>query len=133
MSLSEEIVQALVDLSRPDKAEFLPRFFKTGKGEYAEGDLFLGVVVPDSRKVAKHYSHLVGFEDLEVLIKSGFHEVRLVALLIMISQFEKAKHDRNFQSEIVNFYLNHTKFINNWDLVDVSCPNVLGQALLPTD
>lgn len=125
-SISTEILEALTFLSTPEKREFLPYFFKTGKGEYAEGDQFLGVVVPDSRKVAKEYWQKAAFTDVQEILKSEFHEMRLVAQIILISKFEKSK-DEKHKEEIVNFYLKNTKYINNWDLVDVSCYKILGR------
>lgn len=127
MSTNKEIFSALQDLSNPEKAEFLPKFFKTGKGEYAEGDLFIGVTVPDSRKIAKHFTSKINFEELRGLISSEFHEMRLVALLILVEKFEKAKNDLEAQKKIVDFYLAQTQYINNWDLVDLSCYKILGR------
>lgn len=126
MSLSQEILQALRDLSSPEKAAFLPYFFKTGKGQYAEGDRFLGVVVPDSRKVAKAYGQKATMEELKEILQSEFHEMRLVALLMLVYKFEKTK-DQTEQKKIVDFYLQHTQYINNWDLVDTSCYKILGR------
>ena len=113
-------------LAIPEKAEFLPKFFKTGKGEYGEGDLFLGVIVPDQRKVAKAFYNKISLEELSKLLSSKYHEHRLTALLILILKFEKSKETMQ-QKEIVNFYLNHLEFINNWDLVDTSCYKILGR------
>lgn len=127
MSLVKEIQLALRDLSLPEKAEFFPRFFKTGKGEYGEGDLFLGVTVPDQRKVAKEFYAKISLSDLSILISSPYHEERLTALFILISKFEKAKKDEVLQQEIVDFYLKHLAFVNNWDLVDSSCYKILGR------
>ena len=126
MSVSAEIKQALEMLAIPEKAEFLPKFFKTGKGEYGEGDLFLGVIVPDQRKVAKAFYNKISLEELSKLLSSKYHEHRLTALLILILKFEKSKKTLQ-QKEIVNFYLNHLEFINNWDLVDTSCYKILGR------
>ena len=126
MSVSAEIKQALEMLAIPEKAEFLPKFFKTGKGEYGEGDLFLGVIVPDQRKVAKAFYNKISLEELSKLLSSKYHEHRLTAFLILILKFEKSKETMQ-QKEIVNFYLNHLEFINNWDLVDTSCYKILGR------
>lgn len=126
MNLINEIKQALEILAIPEKAEFLLRFFKTGKGEYGEGDLFLGVIVPDQRKVAKEYYNKISLEELSELLSSKFHEHRLTALLMLILKFEKSK-EKSKQKEIVDFYLNHLDFINNWDLVDTSCYKILGR------
>ena len=116
--------------SNPDKAKFLQRFFKTGKGQYAEGDIFLGIVVPVQRQIAKKYKDL-SFYELEKLITSRFHEERLIALLILVERFKKA--DENEKEIIVKFYLNNRKGINNWDLVDLSAPKILGQYLIDKD
>ncbi|WP_027383124.1 DNA alkylation repair protein [Epilithonimonas caeni] len=126
MSLSTEIKQALEILSIPEKAEFFPKFFKTGKGEYGEGDIFIGVTVPDQRSVAKEFYNRISLGELSELLSSKIHEHRLTALLILVYKFEKTK-DRIQQKEIIDFYLDHTKHINNWDLVDTSCYKILGR------
>jgi len=126
MSIITEIKEALAVLSVPEKAEFFPKFFKTGKGEYGEGDLFLGVTVPDQRSVAKEYYAQVLLTDLSELLSSVYHEHRLTALLILVLKFEKIK-DEATKNEIVNFYLDYLKYINNWDLVDSSCYKILGR------
>jgi 3-methyladenine DNA glycosylase AlkD len=117
-------------VSNPDKAKFLQRFFKTGKGEYAEGDVFLGIVVPVQRQIAKKYNEL-SFDDLEKLIKSKYHEERLIALLVLVERLKKA--DETEKEKIVKFYLNNRKGINNWDLVDLSAPKILGEYLFDKD
>ncbi|MFP7656676.1 DNA alkylation repair protein [Chryseobacterium proteolyticum] len=122
----KEIQEALAVLSIPEKAEFFPKFFKTGKGEYGEGDIFLGVKVPDQRIVAKEYYSKISLKELSVLLASGFHEYRLTALFMLISKFEKTKVAEE-KKEIVDFYLNHLPYINNWDLVDSSCYKILGR------
>lgn len=126
MSISTEINHALEILAIPEKAEFLPKFFKTGKGEYGEGDLFLGVIVPDQRKVAKEFYNKVSPKELSELLSSEIHEHRLTALLMLILKFEKSK-EKSQQKEIINFYLSHLDHINNWDLVDTSCYKILGR------
>lgn len=129
IDIPKEIIQSLSDLSIPAKAEFFPKFFKTGKGEYGEGDIFIGVTVPDQRSVAKEFYHKISLEELSELLSSKIHEHRLTALLILVYKFEKTK-DKIQQKEIVDFYLNHTKYINNWDLVDTSCYKILGRYCL---
>lgn len=126
MSINQTISKALSDLSIQEKAEFFPRFFKTGKGEYGEGDIFIGVTVPDQRSVAKEFYNKISLEELSELLSSKIHEHRLTALLILVYKFEKTK-DKIQQKEIIDFYLNHTKHINNWDLVDTSCYKILGR------
>ncbi|MDO5615380.1 MAG: DNA alkylation repair protein [Cruoricaptor ignavus] len=120
-----EIKSALQDLSIPEKKDFYPRFFKTGKGEYAEGDQFIGVTVPDQKKVAKAYWDKISLEELGVLLSSEIHEDRHCALQILVMKFEKSKSETEKKS-IVDFYLENLQHINNWDLVDASCYKILG-------
>ncbi len=120
----------LQSLADPEKARILSRFFKTGKGQYGEGDVFLGIVVPKQRAVAKKYLEL-SMSDIRKLLSSEIHEHRLVALLILVNKYKKA--DREGKGEIAGFYLEHTKHINNWDLVDLSAPNIPGDYLLDKD
>jgi 3-methyladenine DNA glycosylase AlkD len=115
--------------SSPAKAKLLSGFFKTGKGEYGEGDVFIGVIVPEQRAVAKKYVHL-GLSDLQKLLSSKIHEHRLTALLILIEKYKKNPAQRK---EIVDFYLRNTSHINNWDLVDLSSHKILGDYLLDKD
>lgn len=123
---AEAIEQALRTYVNPVKREYLPRFFKTGKGEYGEGDRFLGVVVPDTRRVARQYI-AAPFDVTARLLLSPWHECRLCALLILVERFKKC--DEKGQKEIFDFYLSHTAYINNWDLVDLSAPGIVGQYL----
>lgn len=120
----EEIKQALSDLAIKEKAEILSKFFKTGKGQYGEGDQFIGVPVPEQKKVAKAFWKLVSLKELGELLRSPIHEHRLTALFILIFKFEKNKTE---QKAIVEFYLQHLDFVNNWDLVDTSCYKLLGR------
>jgi len=118
-----QIIRDLSECSDEEKKTVLPRFFKTGKGEYGEGDKFLGVTVPLTRAVAKKYKE-TSFEVLESLLESEWHECRLCALLILIEKY-KTEPD-----VVVRFYLDHLKGINNWDLVDLSAPYILGDHLV---
>ena len=120
-----DIKDALKDLSIQEKAAFFPRFFKAGKGEYAEGDQFIGVTVPDQRKVAKEFWKDISLIELSELLSSKIHEHRHCALLMLVAKFEKSK-DPEYREEIVTFYLDNRKHINNWDLVDNSCYKILG-------
>jgi 3-methyladenine DNA glycosylase AlkD len=122
----EKIKKELNKRADKEKAILLARFFKTGKGDYGEGDIFIGVKVPDQRIVAKMFKD-VSFEDLKKLIKSEVHEYRLTALLILIF---KCKTDKE---KCFNFYIKNTKTINNWDLVDLSAPRIVGDYLLNKD
>ena len=127
MYQSEIIIQELASLATEEKRQVLPRFFKTGKGEYGEGDKFLGVVVPSTRIVAKRYKD-TPLDELSSLLLSEWHESRLCALLIMVEQWKKADaHERKI---LFDFYMSHTNRINNWDLVDLSAPTIVGGYLL---
>lgn len=117
----------------PSQVEGLMRFFKTGKGQYGEGDRFLGIKVPVTRKVVNHCWQTTSFDDLKTCIRSEYHEIRLAALLTLVQQFKHAKKDPALQQRCVDFYLSHTAFINNWDLVDLSCYELLGTWLLDKD
>jgi 3-methyladenine DNA glycosylase AlkD len=128
---AKNIHKELETYSTPEKKEFLPYFFKTGKGQYGEGDKFLGVVVPDTRKVAKKYKD-ISFGELSKLLNNEYHECRLCALLILVEAFRKTKNEAK-RKEIVDFYLSHTHWINNWDLVDLSAKDILGEYLIDKD
>jgi len=117
----------------PSQVDGLIRFFKTGKGQYGEGDKFLGIKVPVTREVVKRYWENTSFDDLETCIQSEYHEMRLAALLALIQIFKHNKKDTKLQQKCVDFYLEHTKYINNWDLVDLSCYELLGMWLLDKD
>lgn len=123
----------LKDLKREEnkeKAKLLARFFKTGCGQYGEGDLFLGITVPESRKIAIKYSEL-SFPDISELLKNKYHEVRLIALLILVHKYKttSARPCLAERKKVVDFYLKHTKYINNWDLVDLSASYIVGNYL----
>jgi 3-methyladenine DNA glycosylase AlkD len=109
-----------------EDARFLQGFFKTGKGQYGEGDIFLGIRVPATRKLAKEYNNLP-LKEISVLLKSPYHEVRLFALISLVNTFDKG--DETIQKKIYDLYLANTNYINNWDLVDVSAPNIVGAYL----
>lgn len=117
----------------PLQVEGLSRFFKIGKGQYGEGDQFLGIKVPVTREVVKQCWQQTTFADLETCIASEYHEMRLGALLTLVQIFKHAKKDKALQQRCVDFYLAHTQFINNWDLVDLSCYELLGVWLLDKD
>ena len=117
----------------PSQVGGLSRFFKTGKGQYGEGDLFLGIKVPVTREVVKQCWQETSFDDLETCIASEYHEMRLAALLTLVQIFKHAKKDKALQQRCIDFYLAHTPYINNWDLVDLSCYELLGTWLLDKD
>lgn len=122
--LLTEIYDALNSRSDEEKKIVLPRFFKTGKGQYGEGDKFLGVTVPNIREVAKQFKD-VAFDVVKELMKSPWHEMRLCALLILVNNSKKCVTKETF-----DFYLSQTKYINNWDLVDLSAAQIVGKYLL---
>lgn len=109
--------------SDADRSQNLSRFFKTGKGEYGEGDKFLGITVPEIRKITKKYKEL-DIEDILKLLESSYHEERMTALIIMTLRYPKEK------DTFYNLYINNTKYINNWDLIDTTCPRIIGDYLL---
>jgi len=109
-------------LEDKEKGKFLQRYFKTGKGDYGEGDIFVGLTVPQSRTLAIKYKDLT-FAEVLSLLKSKIHEERLIALLILVHNFEKNPLE---QRRIYDFYLKNTKYINNWDLVDLSSHEIVG-------
>lgn len=129
--LIETIQNEIKSLANPQDARHLMRFFKTGKGEYGEGDLFYGIRVPVIRQVAqKHYKELC-LDDINRLVKDPYHEVRFFALVTMILKFNKATVKE--QEDLYNLYLKNVNFINNWDLVDVSSHKIVGAYLYKKD
>ena len=125
--LTKTITNRLQALSDAEKREIFPKFFKAGKGEYGEGDRFLGVTVPNIRAIAKLHKD-ISIEEIRELIQSEWHEVRLCALIIMVEKSKKK--DEALRKELFNLYLSQTKRINNWDLVDLSCRFIIGEYLL---
>lgn len=113
------------EAKNPEQSKILQRFFKTGKGEYGEGDIFLGIKVPIQRSIAKRYIDL-SFTNLQILLNSKIHEERLIALIILTNKYKKSKKDFAKKRQIFEFYLKNTSNINNWDLVDLSAPNIAG-------
>ena len=127
--LTEQIKASLADKAIPEKAAFFPRFFKSGPGEYGEGDQFLGVIVPEQRKIAKEVFKEINLDEIEVLLHDVYHEVRLTAILILVYRYQKLKSDSE-RKVIVDFYLSNLNYVNNWDLVDSSCHQILGHYYL---
>ncbi len=113
-------------LGNKKKAQVLQRFFKTSEGEYGFGDVFLGLTVPQSRVIAIKYKDLL-FSEIVELLRSEIHEERLIALLILVYQFQ---HEEMLERRIYEFYLKNTKFVNNWDLVDLSADKIVGGYLI---
>jgi 3-methyladenine DNA glycosylase AlkD len=126
-----DIRASLHALANPEKEGVFKNFFKTGPGEYGEGDIFLGLTVPQQRKISKDYYEELPLKEVVKLLCSKIHEERLTALLILVLQYKKG--DLVDKKSIVNSYLKNSKFINNWDLVDSSAPYILGDWLLNKD
>jgi len=120
-----DLILEMQKLYSKERAEHSKRFFKTGKGEYGEGDIFLGLSVPEQRKLAKKYKEL-SMSNLQRLLNSKIHEHRLVAGIILLHKYKSTEK----KEEIFNFYLKNTKRFNNWDLVDITCPHIVGKFLL---
>ena len=129
----KNLIKDLNIIANPNKAKILASFFKTGKGEYGEGDIFLGITVPKQREITKKYLDL-DWVHLGKLLNSKFHEYRLTALIILVDQYEIARKnkDEKLKKEIIDFYLKNVRRsrVNNWDLVDLSAPKILGSYLL---
>ncbi len=119
----EELHKEVQKQGNEERAKNLARFFKTGKGDYGEGDIFAGLTVPQSRVIATKFKDL-SLSDIEKLLMSKIHEERLIALLLLVHKFTKGSEEK--QKEIFDFYLAHTKYINNWDLVDLSAGYIVG-------
>lgn len=126
-----DIKEELQSLKNSKQAKVLQRFFKTGIGEYGEGDIFLGIKVPILRQTAKKYFD-INIKEVEDLLKSEIHEYRLVALFILVKKYELSKNESD-REKIFKIYIKNKKYINNWDLVDLSAPNIVGNYLLNKD
>jgi 3-methyladenine DNA glycosylase AlkD len=121
---AKEVVNALKLVATEERRKVNEWFFKTGKGEYGYGDIFLGVTMPDIRRIAKKFSQEISLQELTELIRSPIHEVRLCALIILVNKYKKEDSDKIYQ-----FYMDHLTAINNWDLVDSSAPYIAGDYL----
>jgi 3-methyladenine DNA glycosylase AlkD len=122
----QNIISQIKKLENPERVENISRFFKTGKGQYGEGDIFLGIYLPDLRKLAKKYSDL-NLSNLEILLQNKYHEVRLFAVIILINQFESKKTSDEVKTKIYNFYLENIDYLNNWDFIDISAHKIIGK------
>lgn len=127
------MIEQMLAKADPSQVEGLSRFFKTGSGQYGEGDRFLGIKVPVTRRVVKECWKQTGFDELEECLASEYHEIRLAGLLALVEMYSHARKDMSLRSRCIDFYLSHTDRINNWDLVDLSCYNLLGDWLLDKD
>ena len=123
---AENLKSEIQKIANPEKAKLYQGFFKTGKGQYGEGDIFLGLTVPQQREIAKKFQDL-SLKEINTLLDSKIHEHRLTALIILVNKYQKS--DEKNKKEIFNFYLGQTKRINNWDLVDVTCHKIVGEYL----
>jgi 3-methyladenine DNA glycosylase AlkD len=128
MVSAAQIKDELFAIAIPGKREVLSRFFKTGEGEYGAGDHFIGVTVAQQRELVKRYQ-VMPPSDIAILLSDEFHECRMIALLFLVRHYQKSGSDEE-KKKIFNFYLNHTRGINNWDLVDLSAPYIVGDFLL---
>lgn len=131
LSLVSEIEKILEQKSSIEKAKIAQRFFKTGKGDYAEGDIFIGISIPDIRSVVKSFWKELNFNEVFYFLSSEIHEKRMFAVLILVMKFQKTENT-NLQDELFRFFVNkdNLKYINNWDLVDASCYKIIGEYLL---
>jgi len=123
----EQILNELKNFSDKKLADHHAKFFKTGKGEYAEGDLFYGIKVPEVRKISNKYFKNIDLNEIDILIKNPFHEARLTAILMLVLKYPKSSFEE--KEKIYNLYLNNVNYINNWDLVDISAQYVVGPFL----
>lgn len=128
MNQVKTIQKELTSYSSKEKAIFLSKFFKTRKGEYAEGDKFIGVTVPNQRTVAKKYYSKISLKELEELLHSSIHEYRLTALIMLVYKFEKQKSESE-RKQMFDLHINNTDYINNWDLVDLTSSKIVGAYL----
>lgn len=138
MTDAQEIIDLMTSMRDPVQSGFLSRFFKTGYGEYGYGDKFLGIRCPQTRSVVKAAGREIGLEEVQKLLASEWHEIRLCGFLLLVEQMQACLGKRvrlslrasSRRAELADFYLAHTHQANNWDLVDMSCPKILGNFLL---
>lgn len=123
MTLYSNVLDEIKSFANIERAEHSMRFFKTGKGEYGEGDLFLGLSTPEVKALAKKYYKIMELSEIEKLLQNEYHDVRVAALSMLVHRFEKGIDKK----AIVDLYLKNTKYINNWDLVDISCYKIIGR------
>ncbi len=128
----EDIKKELQKYINPEKAVHYPKFFQAYEGGYGEGDKFIGVTVPNQRKVAKKYYKTISIKDVEKLLQQDIHEYRQTALFILTYKYEKSE-ETGRKKEIVDIYISNTDYINNWDLVDSSAYKILGDYLFDKD
>ena len=127
MNSAEEVKQAMQKIASPEIAKIMMRFFKTGEGQYGFGDKFIGIKVPLQREISKKFE--LSLNEIQKLLESPIHEHRLVALFILIRNYNKLRDEKS-KKIIFDFYLKNTKYINNWDLIDLSAERIMGEYLL---
>ena len=115
-----------------EKTKHSQRFFKTGKGQYGEGDIFLGITTPEIKGMGRKYYKEISFKDLLYFIQSKYHDYRMFGLQCLVSKYQKAKIEEE-RKEIYDMYIDNTKYINSWDLVDVTCYKIVGEYLKDKD
>lgn len=131
MSTQRQLIKYIKSHANPEKAQILSKFFKTWKWQYGEWDKFLGIIVPIIRNIVKNFHKSIDLENTEKLLSNKYHEIRLCALLILVKKFEKT--DENTRKQIFDIYIKNTKYINNWDLVDLTAPNIVWEYLIDKD
>lgn len=122
--MKNKFVSAFLDQKNEEKAKHLSGFFKTGKGQYGEGDVFLGLTVPQTRAIVKEFYQKLSIDEISEVLKSPYHEVRLGALLVLVFKYKKAEQTE--KQKIYQTYIKNIDYINNWDLVDLTAPNIVG-------
>ena len=132
MNTAQELIAAMQMLENPEQRKVLMGFFKTGKGQYGEGDEFLGLKVPETRAFVKAYRDLP-LKEVQVLLRNRWHEVRLCGFLILVDQYNRKGATAKAKENILKLYLDNARRANNWDLVDLSCYKILGQWLVESD
>lgn len=132
MDVIRQVKDALSSYINQEKADYLPRFFNAVPGGYGEGDLFMGIAVPDQRAVAKKYYQKASLDEITALLKDEYHECRLTALFMLVNLYERTK-DEALKEAVIDSYLNHLDHVNNWDLVDSSAYKLLGPHLQNRD
>lgn len=129
---SRDFEQELIAKAHPEKIAILSSFFKTAPGEYGEGDRFIGLTVPENRTIARRYIHLT-CDELTPMLHSPIHEIRLAALLCMVEKYKNRRTAAELRQSIFDTYTRNTAYINNWDLVDLTAPQIVGEHLMHTD
>jgi 3-methyladenine DNA glycosylase AlkD len=131
--MKKQILNELHSYAQPEKVPDFLRYFKTGPGQYGEGDRFLGIKMPNIRKVVKKFHYQLPIEIIEELLYSSYHEERMLAVLFLVAQYKTKRYPLDKKQEIFDCYINNRNQINNWDLIDVTAPHIVGVHLLDKD